>query len=172
MTSDLLFVIVFLVIPAIGWIFLILGGPPKLKFKRVGEWGALAHLPTYKTEGAAGMDIYTPWPVSLPPGEIKVVQTGLAVELPRGYELQIRPRSGLAVKGVTVVNTPGTVDEDYRGEIGVILINHGKTEVNIAGGDRIAQFVVARTATWFKPHWVDNLAETERGAGGFGSTGK
>lgn len=131
-------------------------------------------IPEYKTKGAAGADLCA-WierPVSLEVGKSMIVPTGLYVEIPEGFEIQIRPRSGLAAKnGITVLNTPGTIDCDYRGEIGVILINHGTQPFNIAKGDRIAQMVVAPVV---RAEFVaaDELDVTERGAGGFGSTGK
>lgn len=131
-------------------------------------------VPEYKTKGAAGADLcaWIEQPVSLEVGKSMIVPTGLYVEIPEGFEIQIRPRSGLAAKnGITVLNTPGTIDCDYRGEIGVILINHGTQPFNIAKGDRIAQMVVAPVV---RAEFVaaDELDVTERGAGGFGSTGK
>ncbi len=130
-------------------------------------------LPAYKTEQSAGMDLRASIeePVTLQPMERKVIGTGLFIELPAGFEAQVRPRSGFALKqGVTVLNTPGTIDADYRGEIGVILINLSNTVVEIEDGDRIAQLVVARHE---QVQWqlVEELVESERGAGGFGSTG-
>mgnify|MGYP003299692493 CR=1 FL=1 len=131
-------------------------------------------LPRYESEQAAGMDIrcHLAEAVTLQPLERKLLPTGLYIELPVGYEAQIRPRSGLALKrGLTVLNTPGTIDADYRGEIGVILVNLSAEEFVINDGERIAQMVVARheTVTW---EAVETLDETERGAGGFGHTGK
>jgi len=131
-------------------------------------------LPHYATSGAAGMDLYAhiPQPITLLPLQRSLVPTGLFIELPAGYEAQIRPRSGLAAKyGIGVVNSPGTVDADYRGEIKVILVNLSDTPFLLNPGERIAQMVVAAHA---KVEWeqVDRLNETERGAGGFGSTGK
>ena len=132
-------------------------------------------LPAYETADAAGMDLRAAVPpdapLVLPPGARAAVATGLAIALPRGYEAQVRPRSGLALKqGVTLLNTPGTIDADYRGEIKVILINHGQESVTVRRGDRIAQIVIAPVtrASW---HESGSLDETERGAGGFGSTG-
>ena len=130
-------------------------------------------LPAYETAGSAGMDLCAAVdaPVSLAPGARALVPTGLAIALPAGFEAQIRPRSGLALKqGVTLLNTPGTIDSDYRGEIGVIMINLGAAAVEISRGMRIAQMVVAPVtlALWRE---VDALEETARGAGGFGSTG-
>lgn len=132
-------------------------------------------LPRYETEGAAGMDLLAAVPdaepVVLAPGARALVPTGLAIALPLGFEAQVRPRSGLAAKnGVTVLNAPGTIDCDYRGEVKVILINHGAEAFTITRGARIAQMVVAPvTRAAFAE--VANLDETARGAGGFGSTG-
>jgi len=129
--------------------------------------------PTYSTEGSAGMDLqaHIPEPLILKPFERKLITTGIFVEIPPGYEAQIRPRSGLALKkGITVLNTPGTIDSDYRGEIGVILINLSTEEVVIQPGDRIAQMVISRyERILWEP--VNILSDTERGSGGFGSTG-
>jgi dUTP pyrophosphatase len=133
-------------------------------------------LPRYETTGSAGMDLRAALPedepVTLQPGEWRLIPTGLAIALPAGYEAQIRPRSGLAAKhAITCVNTPGTVDSDYRGEMRVNLINHGREPFTIQRGERIAQMVIAPViqAVWEE---VDSLDETERGAGGFGSTGR
>lgn len=131
-------------------------------------------LPTYATKGSAGMDLRANLQedVVIAPGERKLISTGLFIELPVGYEAQIRPRSGLALKkGVTVLNSPGTIDADYRGEIGIILINHGEESFTVANGERIAQMVIAKHET-VEFEQVESLDETERGAGGFGSTGK
>lgn len=130
-------------------------------------------LPTYATEKSAGMDLTAALEEALEiaPGDRALVPTGLSISLPEGHEAQIRPRSGLAVKhGVTVLNTPGTIDADYRGEIKVILINHGKEPFTIERGMRIAQMVVEK---FEHVEWdvVESLEETERGEGGFGSTG-
>lgn len=130
-------------------------------------------LPAYATPDSAGMDLLAAVgePVTLAPGERRLVPTGLAIQLPPGYEAQVRPRSGLALKqGVTVLNAPGTVDADYRGEVGVILVNLGQAAFTIGRGDRIAQLVVAPViqARWAE---VASLEESQRGAGGFGSTG-
>ncbi|HEX4889263.1 MAG TPA: dUTP diphosphatase [Alphaproteobacteria bacterium] len=132
-------------------------------------------LPGYATPGAAGLDLLAAVaadnPLTLPPGERALVPTGLAMALPPGYEAQVRPRSGLALKnGVTVLNSPGTIDSDYRGEIGVILLNTGRSPFTIARGDRIAQMVIA-AVTQAQPVEAASLSETGRGAGGFGSTG-
>lgn len=133
-----------------------------------------ASLPEYATEGAAGADLraFVESPVRLAPGARAAVPTGLRIELPRGYEAQVRPRSGLALsKGVTCLNTPGTIDSDYRGEVKVILVNLGAEDVEIAPGERIAQMVIAPvTRGEFAP--VDAIGETNRGSGGFGSTGR
>ena len=128
-------------------------------------------LPRYATDGAAGMDVVSAEDVVLEPGKRHAVATGLSMAIPHGYEIQVRPRSGLALKhGVSVPNTPGTIDSDYRGELKVIMINHGDEPFVIARGERIAQLVLAPVtlAEWQE---VDTLSETERGEGGFGSTG-
>ncbi|UNY99679.1 dUTP diphosphatase [Zhouia spongiae] len=130
-------------------------------------------LPEYETEASAGMDLRANLkePVTLKPLERTIVKTGLFIELPVGYEAQVRPRSGLAAKkGITVLNAPGTVDADYRGEIGVILVNLSNEPFVIENGERVAQLVVAKHE---RAHWeeVEVLNETTRGAGGFGSTG-
>ena len=128
-------------------------------------------LPAYATAGAAGMDVLAAEDVTLAPGARHAVATGLSVAIPEGYEIQVRPRSGLAFKhGITVPNTPGTIDSDYRGELKVLLINHGTEDFAIARGDRVAQLVLAPVTM---AHWdeVDDLDATERGEGGFGSTG-
>ena len=131
-------------------------------------------LPQYQTAHSAGMDLYANIEDSivLKPLERKLISTGLIIELPQGFEAQIRPRSGLAIKnGVTILNTPGTVDADYRGEIGVILVNLSAETFTVNDGDRIAQMVIAKheTAVWDE---VYELSETGRGEGGFGSTSK
>ncbi len=131
-------------------------------------------LPAYSTEMSAGMDIraFLKEPVVLKPLERRLIPTGLYVEIPKGFEAQIRPRSGLALKkGITVLNTPGTIDADYRGEIGVILINLSQEDFVIENGERICQMIIAahETVEW---KLVEVLEETERGAGGFGHTGK
>jgi len=130
-------------------------------------------LPHYATQGAAGMDLLAAVeaPVTIAPGGRALIPTGFCIALPPGYELQVRPRSGLALKhGITLPNAPGTIDEDYRGEIGVIVLNTGSEEFVVTRGMRIAQAVVAPVvrAVWDE---VDDLDETARGAGGFGSTG-
>ena len=131
-------------------------------------------LPNYQTEHSAGMDLRANLTeaISLQPGQRKLIPTGLFMELPEGYEAQIRPRSGLALKhGITVLNSPGTIDADYRGEIMVLLINLSDTAFEIAHGERIAQMIVS---PYQQVRWqaVESLTETERGAGGYGSTGK
>ena len=128
-------------------------------------------LPAYATGGAAGMDVLAAEDVTLAPGARHAVATGLAVAIPPGYEIQVRPRSGLALKhGISVPNSPGTIDSDYRGELKVILINHGAEAFEVRRGDRIAQLVLAPVtlASWLP---VEELDETARGEGGFGSTG-
>jgi len=130
-------------------------------------------LPHYATEHSAGMDLRANLDVSitLAPGERKLIPTGLFLELPEGTEAQVRPRSGLAFKhGVTVLNAPGTIDADYRGEVGVLLINHGQEPFEVKDGERIAQLVIARYVRVAFEEVVD-LASSERGAGGFGHTG-
>lgn len=130
-------------------------------------------LPTYATDQSAGMDLTAALEeaVEIGPGERMLIPTGLSIALPKGFEAQIRPRSGLALKhGITVLNTPGTIDADYRGEIGVLLINHGKEDFTIERGMRIAQMVIERHAI---VEWevAEELDDTSRGQGGFGSTG-
>lgn len=130
-------------------------------------------LPHYETEASAGMDLRAniSEPIVLKPLERTIVKTGLFIELPIGVEAQIRPRSGLAAKkGITVLNAPGTIDADYRGEVGVILVNLSNEPFTVENGERIAQMVIAKheRAAWEK---VEELSETERGQGGFGSTG-
>ncbi|MEN8722017.1 MAG: dUTP diphosphatase [Alphaproteobacteria bacterium] len=145
-----------------------------INLKRLPHSDGLA-LPSYESNGAAGMDLRAAVtegePLVLAPGARAMVPTGLSMALPEGYEAQVRPRSGLAAKkGVTVLNTPGTVDSDYRGEVKVILINLGDEPFEITRGERIAQMVIAPVTQgmWVE---VDNLDDTARGAGGFGSTG-
>lgn len=139
--------------------------------KVVASKGAV--IPEYKTKGAAGADLcaFLESPVTIPAGKFAMIPTGLFFEIPEGYEVQVRPRSGLAAKnGVTVLNTPGTIDSDYRGEIKVILINLGNAEFTINSGDRIAQMIIS-PVTQATFSISDKLSETERGSGGFGSTG-
>lgn len=128
-------------------------------------------LPSYKTRGASGMDVYSKNSLTISPMGRALVQTGLYMEVPEGFEIQVRPRSGLALKnGITVLNTPGTIDSDYRGELGVILVNLSSESFEIKEGDRIAQIVLSRveSITW---DMVLLLNESERGDNGFGSTG-
>jgi dUTP pyrophosphatase len=142
----------------------------RVEVKRLAHGEGLP-LPAYATTGAAGMDVVAAEGVVIAPGARHAVATGLAVAVPQGYEIQVRPRSGLALKhGITVPNTPGTIDSDYRGELKVILINLGGEPFTIARGDRVAQLVLAPVvqAAWDE---VEELDATERGAGGFGSTG-
>lgn len=143
------------------------------------SWADQAHrLPAYETPGAAGADVRANFPVEqrsaglrLEPMQRALVPTGFHVEIPRGYEIQVRPRSGLALKhGVTLVNAPGTIDSDYRGPVGVLLVNLGTEPFEIAHGDRIAQLVVAPLEQ-ARFQVTDGLGQTRRGAGGFGSTG-
>ena len=131
-------------------------------------------LPSYKTKGASGMDLmaYLEKPINLEPGESCLIPTGLAVAFPKDYEIQIRPRSGLAVKNnISVLNTPGTIDSDYRGEIKVVIFNHGDKEFIVNNGDRIAQMILAPVKK-IELEETNDLPETVRGEGGFGSTGK
>ena len=154
-----------------------MGDPKRISISidvAVEPHGADLPLPQYETDLAAGMDLRAALdaPVTLLPGERKLVPTGLRIALPSGYEAQVRPRSGLALRhGVTLVNTPGTTDADYRGEIKVLLINHGEEPVTLGRGDRIAQMVIAPVtrAAWRS---VGRLDETSRGPGGFGHTGR
>jgi len=128
-------------------------------------------LPEYETPGSAGLDVRCTETIVLNPGERILAKTGLFVEIPLGYELQVRPRSGLALKqGITVLNTPGTIDADYRGEIGIILMNHGLSVVEFKPADRIAQLVLNKVE---RIQWLqtESLTGTKRGQGGFGSTG-
>jgi len=133
-------------------------------------------LPTYQSDGAAGMDLLAAvqkgTPLTLAPGARALVPTGLVLELPKGCEAQVRPRSGLALRhGITVLNSPGTIDSDYRGEVGVLLVNLGREAFTIRRGERIAQLVVQRVER-VQLAETYRIAETRRGAGGFGSTGK
>jgi dUTP pyrophosphatase len=145
--------------------------PVTVKVRRVGQRGPPLELPRYETDGAAGLDLRADEPVSLSPGERRLVPTGLALEIPAGHEGQVRPRSGLAVRhGVGMVNAPGTIDSDYRGEVGVVLVNHGQAPVSFARGDRIAQLVIAPVAR-AELVLAEDLSDSARGGGGFGSTG-
>ncbi len=146
----------------------------ELRIQRLPHSAGL-QLPAYQTAGAAGMDLAAAVtehePLVLAPGQRALVPTGLAVAVPTGFEMQIRPRSGLALQhGVTVLNTPGTIDSDYRGEVQVMLINHGDAAFTIARGERIAQAVIVAIAQ-ATVREVTTLDSTERGVGGFGSTG-
>jgi dUTP pyrophosphatase len=148
---------------------------PTVLFKRLPHAEGLPD-PAYQTAGAAGLDLTAAIAPSaklvIEPGAWELVPTGLMIELPSGWEAQARPRSGLALKhGVTVLNAPGTIDSDYRGEIGVVLINHGPRPFEISRGDRVAQLVIAR-APQAKVLFATELSGTTRGAGGYGSTGK
>lgn len=143
-----------------------------LKIKKLENFGELT-LPKYETAGAAGLDLMAAIdePIILKHGEIKLVKCGISIALEKGFEAQVRPRSGLALKnGITVLNTPGTVDSDYRGEVCVILINHSQVDFTITRGMRIAQMVIAKHEQ-AQIVEVKDLDETVRGAGGFGSTG-
>jgi dUTP pyrophosphatase len=143
-----------------------------VKARRVGDRGPPLEPPRYETDGAAGLDLRADEGFHLAPGERRVVPTGLALEIPPGHEGQVRPRSGLAARhGVAMVNAPGTIDSDYRGEVKVILVNLGREPVTFARGDRIAQLVVAPVARAVL-EVVEDLSDTGRGAGGFGSTGQ
>ena len=145
----------------------------KLRIKKLDTTGDI-RLPGYATPGSSGMDVraFLPDPVDLAPGQRFAVPTGLAVEVPMGYELQVRPRSGLALKyGVTCLNTPGTIDADYRGELKVILANLGAETFRIVSGDRIAQLVLCAVSK-AKIVLADELSDTDRGEGGFGHTGR
>jgi dUTP pyrophosphatase len=147
----------------------------KVDIKQLPHAEGLA-LPTYQSADAAGMDLLAAVPAEtpliLPPGKYAMVPTGLTIALPPGFEAQVRPRSGLAAKhGVTVLNSPGTVDADYRGEINVLLINHGEAPFPIKRGERIAQMVIA-PVTQAQLVAVTQLSTTDRGRGGFGSTGR
>ena len=146
-------------------------GPVTLRFKKLEHFRG--DLPGYATPGASGLDVRAclDKPVTLEPGERFLLPTGLSVEIPVGYEVQVRPRSGLAIsKGISMVNTPGTVDADYRGEVKIILINLGQEPVTIQDQERVAQLVVCPVVQ-ARVEWAEDLSETERGHGGFGSTG-
>ncbi|MGB3511737.1 MAG: dUTP diphosphatase [Microcoleaceae cyanobacterium] len=140
----------------------------ELKVKKLDK---LAVIPHYAHPQDAGLDLFSIDELTINPGESKLIHTGISIELPPGTEAQIRPRSGLALKHqITVLNTPGTIDETYRGEIGVILINHGKNLFQVTQGMKIAQMVIASFLS-VKVEAVDELSKTERDTGGFGSTG-
>ena len=144
---------------------------PRVAVRRLAHAAELPP-PTYMSDAAAGADLCAARALQLAPGERSLVPTGFAIELPIGFEAQVRPRSGLALRsGITCLNAPGTIDADYRGEICVLLINHGAEKVEIARGERIAQLVVAPVAR-ASFEIVDELGESARGEGGFGSTGR
>jgi dUTP pyrophosphatase len=144
----------------------------KVLFKKLSHAADLP-LPSYESSHAAGMDVRAALntPLTLNPGERALVPTGFQMALPEGYEAQIRPRSGLAYRnGITMLNTPGTIDSDYRGEVKVLAINHGDEMFTVNHGDRIAQMIIAPVQQMFVEE-VEDLPDTERGSGGFGSTG-
>jgi len=146
--------------------------PIPIPVLRVGGRGEPLELPRYQTAGAAGMDLRADEPVDLAPGERQLVPTGIAVAIPPGWEGQVRPRSGLALKlGLGMPNAPGTIDSDYRGEVGVILVNWGQERVRLPRGERIAQLVLGRVTLGSLVE-VAVLPGTGRGGGGFGSTGR
>ena len=145
----------------------------RIRISRIGKETHDIPLPKYATAGSSGMDLCAavPCDVKLAPGETKLIPTGFRIEIPHGYEAQVRPRSGLAFKhNVGILNTPGTIDSDYRGELGVLLTNFGKNEFLVHRGDRIAQLVIMPVvqAEWDE---ADEVNETKRGSGGFGHTG-
>lgn len=148
---------------------------PTIQFRRLDEADPTLPLPRYETVGAAGADVCANFPkrdgITLAPGARALVPTGLAMAIPTGFEVQVRPRSGLALKhGVSLVNTPGTIDSDYRGPLGILMINHGEAAFEVTHGMRVAQLVVAPVVQ-ADFELVEELDETARGAGGFGSTG-
>jgi dUTP pyrophosphatase len=144
--------------------------PIDIAVKRLDHAGDLP-LPSYETSGSAGMDIRAAEELTIAPGKRGLAGTGFAFAIPAGYEIQVRPRSGLALKkGISIPNTPGTIDSDYRGELKVILINHGEDDFIVQRGDRIAQIVVAPVQRGNLVE-TDSLDDTTRGSGGFGSTG-
>jgi len=141
----------------------------KLKVKKLSK---LAEIPQYQTEESAGFDLHSVDDVILKPFERKLIATGISFEIPKGYEIQIRPRSGLAYKhGITVLNSPGTIDSDYRGEIKILLINHSDEDFEIKVGERVAQAVIQKVCQASFEE-VEDLNSTVRGVAGFGSTGK
>ena len=146
----------------------------KIKIKRLSTDFDDIPLPVYATHGSAGLDIAAAVKdeIIVPQGKISLVPTNLSVEIPEGYEIQVRPRSGLAVKhGITVLNSPGTIDSDYRGEVKIILINHGDKDYKISRGERIAQLVVTKVYQ-AKFTEVEDISDSHRGEGGFGHSGK
>ncbi len=149
----------------------------EVKVKKLSHYDQSFPLPTYETKGAAGADVRASLEsrteITIKPGERVLVPTGLSMEIPEGYEVQVRPRSGLSFKtGLMVLNSPGTIDSDYRGEVKVILGNLGKNDEIIKHGDRVAQLVIAPVVQAHYFVFDGNLTDTVRGAGGFGSTGK
>ena len=145
---------------------------PKLKLRRTGA--IQVPLPAYQTPGSAGLDLCAALPeaVQIAPGERRLIPTGLIFEIPEGHEGQVRPRSGLALKhGISIVNSPGTIDSDFRGEVGIVLINHGHEPFVVEPLSRIAQIVLARVEQ-LSIEEAESLSETTRGAGGYGSTGR
>ncbi len=141
----------------------------KIRIKKIRDNAVTPH---YEHDGDAGMDLYAVEDSSLHPGERKLIPTGLQVEVPKGYEMQIRPKSGLALKyGITVLNTPGTVDSCYRGEVEVIMLNASDRDYEIKAGEKVAQAVIAKVEKAVVEE-VEELTETQRGSGGFGSTGR
>jgi dUTP pyrophosphatase len=143
-----------------------------IEVKRVGARGDPLPLPSYATSGAAGLDLRADEGVTLQPGQRALVPTGVALAIPAGFEAQVRPRSGLALRqGVTCLNSPGTIDSDFRGELSVILVNLGQAPVSLSRGDRIAQLVVAPVSR-AELRETSELPATGRGAGGFGHTGR
>ena len=144
----------------------------KIKVKKLNPEDDRPKLPTRGSSKSAGLDLYSIDQFTLRPGVIRMVHTGVVLEIPSGYEGQVRPRSGLAMKhGITVLNAPGTIDEDYTGEAMVLLVNHSKTPFLVEEGMRIAQVIISPVA-YFEPEWATKVKKTERGSGGFGSTGE
>ncbi len=141
----------------------------KIRIRKIRDNAVIPH---YEHDGDAGMDLYAVEDSTLRPGERKLIPTGFQVEIPVGYEMQIRPKSGLALKhGVTVLNTPGTVDSCYRGEVGVIVLNASDRDYEVKAGEKVAQAVIAKVEKAVIEE-VEDLTETQRGSGGFGSTGR
>lgn len=144
----------------------------RIRILRVGGRGEPLPLPRHMTPGSAGVDLCADVEVTLAPGQRALVPTGLLLEIPPGYEGQVRPRSGLALRhGVTVLNAPGTIDSDYRGEVSALLIHHGDEPITLRRGERVAQLVIAKVE---RVEWeeAETLSETTRGAGGFGHSGR